>query len=528
MPITKQCRITWTPFIIRDEDIALLEKISPVIAGKKYPLPLPTLCPTERLRRRLVWRNEKHLYKRKCDATGKQVVSTYSSDHDKSGQAIQPPIYDQKVWRSDSWNPMEYGKEFDFKRSFFEQFHELQGSVPHMSIMVSHCENCEYAPYSFQSKDCYMSVSTVDAENILYSYQAIHSKNLVDCALMYSSEQCYESIYGVNLHSCYWTSNCQDANYLYLCDDCEWCDHCIACSWLHQVSYHILNQAVSKEVFEQEKTKILLNKASYEEKYHQLSSQRCDEYNINCENCVGNHLQNCKNAYHCFEAEHLEDCAYSFPLPQGARDCSDTNYSPNTERVYESFSGCNDSHSGFILFSWDVKRSWYVDECYYSQDLFGCVGLRNKQYCIFNKQYTREEYEKRVPRIIEHMQSVWERGEFFPMELSHYAYNETIAQDFFPFSQEEAQKQWLQRYDESYKIQIPTGTTTLYAKDLKHDYDEDLLDKVFLCEVSWKPYRIIKQELAFYAFHRLPLPRFHPHIRHARRLEERNKSLIYR
>jgi hypothetical protein len=36
--------------------------------------------------------------------------------------------------------------------------------------------------------------------------------------------------------------------------------------------------------------------------------------------------------------------------------------------------------------------------------LFGCIGLRNQQYCILNKQYTKEEYEKTVALIIEHMQ----------------------------------------------------------------------------------------------------------------------------
>ena len=162
----------------------------------------------------MVWRNEKHLYKRKCDATGKQIVSTYSPDK-------KIPIYDQKVRWSDNRDPLDYGQDFDFSRSFFEQFHELQQKVPHMSIMVSHCENCEYAPFSFQSKNGYMCVSLVDSEDILYSYQAIHSKNLVDCALIYSSEQCYESLYGVNLHTCFRTSNCKDSHHLYFCDDCE-------------------------------------------------------------------------------------------------------------------------------------------------------------------------------------------------------------------------------------------------------------------------------------------------------------------
>ena len=34
---------------------------------------------------------------------------------------------------------------------------------------------------------------------------------------------------------------------------------------------------------------------------------------------------------------------------------------------------------------------------------FGCVGFKHKQYCILNKQYTKEEYEKLVQKIIKQM-----------------------------------------------------------------------------------------------------------------------------
>jgi hypothetical protein len=43
-------------------------------------IPIPTLCPEERQRRRLIFRNERKLYKRKCDATGDTIVSIYSPD----------------------------------------------------------------------------------------------------------------------------------------------------------------------------------------------------------------------------------------------------------------------------------------------------------------------------------------------------------------------------------------------------------------------------------------------------------------
>ena len=41
-------------------------------------------------------------------------------------------------------------------------------------------------------------------------------------------------------------------------------------------------------------------------------------------------------------------------------------------------------------------------------------SLRNKSYCILNKQYTKEEYEELVPKIIEHMMKPLPRSSTTP------------------------------------------------------------------------------------------------------------------
>lgn len=51
----------------------------------------------------------------------------------------------------------------------------------------------------------------------------------------------------------------------------------------------------------------------------------------------------------------------------------------------------------------------YVFDLHTSSNMFGCANMRDKQYCILNKQYTHEEYEKLVPQIIEKMQADGER-----------------------------------------------------------------------------------------------------------------------
>src|SRR3989344_5682262 len=84
--------------------------------------------------------------------------------------------------------------------------------------------------------------------------------------------------------------------------------------------------------------------------------------------------------------------------------------------------------------------------------LFGCFGLKKKEYCILNKQYAPEEYKKLRAKIVEQMNEkpyvvekrhttsdkdtiVYRYGEFFPPELSPLAYNESVADDYFPLSE---------------------------------------------------------------------------------------------
>jgi hypothetical protein len=51
-----------------------------------------------------------------------------------------------------------------------------------------------------------------------------------------------------------------------------------------------------------------------------------------------------------------------------------------------------------------LTESMYCDQCFDSKNIFGCIGLRTKEFCILNKQYTKEEYEILLPKIIEHME----------------------------------------------------------------------------------------------------------------------------
>ncbi len=112
-----------------------------------------------------------------------------------------------------------------------------------------------------------------------------------------------------------------------------------------------------------------------------------------------------------------------------------------------------------------------------NKNLFGCIGLRNKEYCILNKQYSKEEYLLMVEKIKKHMDEmpytdkqglIYKYGEFFPSEISLFAYNETFAQSYFPLTKEQIEKQgfrFKEREQNSY-------STTIKATDLVDNIED--------------------------------------------------------
>src|SRR3989344_4931716 len=103
---TKTCQNCKTSFIIEPDDFAFYEKIK---------VPPPTWCPECRNIRRMAWREDHTLYRDTCKLCGKSIISVYAPD----GPFI---VYCRSCWNSDKWDPLQYGREYDFSRPFFKQY----------------------------------------------------------------------------------------------------------------------------------------------------------------------------------------------------------------------------------------------------------------------------------------------------------------------------------------------------------------------------------------------------------------------
>jgi len=159
----KTCAISGQPFAIFQSDLDFYNKISPTFAGQKFQIPTPTLCPEERQRRRLMFRNERKLYKRKCDATGDTIISIYSPDKPYK-------VYNQIFRRSDQRDPIDYKRDFDFSKTFKENFNDLCLAVPRSSVHTNNNQNSEYTNHSGDMKDSYLSFACRNSENTFFSW----------------------------------------------------------------------------------------------------------------------------------------------------------------------------------------------------------------------------------------------------------------------------------------------------------------------------------------------------------------------
>jgi hypothetical protein len=533
-----QCQNCKKDFTIEPDDFAFYEKMK---------VPAPTWCPECRLVRKMVWRNERTLYRRDCGNCGKKIVSIYPA-------ASSLIVYCQECWWSDSWNPMATGVAYNFSRPFMTQFSELLQRTPSMALFNTTPSNSDYCNYMSGARNCYLLLGGRESEDILYSNRIYMCKDSADCYTGTRNERCYQCVQcenSYNLKYSQYCDTCTESDFLF---DCRNCQNCSFSTNLRNKQYYLFNQPYSKENYFLKLKQIDLGSNTvlqqYTDKFNNLRNSALRKYAqlIKTVQSTGDNLKNAKNCRECFDfsGDNYENSAFSHYIGIGLKDSYDVYGLSRGEMIYESLSlGFESTENANYLFSQFIKGSTNISyslNCTASQNLFGCTGLRNKQYCILNKQYTKEAYEELVPKIIDHMNTqayadkqgrVYKYGEFFSADLSPFAYNETIAQEYFPLTKAEAEKQGYRWKDPEKKDYTITKTPDQLTDNIK-DVDDSILNDTIQClhnqtcnEQCTQAFKIIPQELQFYKKMNISLPRLCPNCRHYERLAQRNPLKLW-
>jgi hypothetical protein len=533
------CQNCKSEFIIEADDFGFYEKIK---------VPPPTFCPECRLIRRLAWRNEKSLYRNVCNKCGKSIISVFPVDSNML-------VYCRPCWWGDGWDGIEYGTDFDDSNNFLSQLINLLHKVPVPSLFgIYHTlVNSEYTNMVTDLKNCYMITHSDFSESCLYGSVIDHSKDSVDNTMLNDCELCYENVDCQKCYQIMYSIDCASCRDVFFCQNCVDCSDCFGCVNLRNKKYYIFNEPFTKKEYEEKLKSFQLD--SYKKltelkekifdfwkKFPRKYIHERQNYNVS-----GDYIYNSKNVHDSFIVSDLEDSKFCAFVTHGAKttDAYDfTHYGVSANLLYECLQTGN-----YIS---NIKFSWYtclntnnMEYCMFSmgcKDCFGCVGLKKKQYCILNKQYNKDEYEKIVSKIKKHMENipyvdkkklVYKYGEFYPAELSPFGYNATTAQEFFPLTKEEANKNsynWKEPEDKNYKIDIAPEN----LPDEIENISEDILLKVVGCEHKGlcnencsTAFKIVPEELQFYRRMNLPLPRICSNCRHYQRNKFRNGMKLW-
>ncbi|MEY4731346.1 MAG: hypothetical protein RL681_292 [Candidatus Parcubacteria bacterium] len=520
---TKTCRNCKTDFVIEPDDFAFYEKIK---------VPPPTWCPECRAKRRLIFWNEHNLYRKKEAVEGKEVFSTYPEE-------ANVVIYDHDYWWSDKWDAMSYGKDVDFSRPFLAQVQELNLTVPWASKSVQQMVNSDYCNQASRDKNCYLCFNGNNSEDSAYG---VGFQEMKTCFDFYSTAACefsYELFSVERCYQCFYAVDCSNCRNVWFSKDCNNCQDCIGCIGLRNKQYHILNQPCTKEEYEEKVATLNLGSYAASQAFNTRVRSLWQTFPIKFMHglknvdVLGDYVGNSKNVKCSFEVYDAETVKYSQNIAWGTKDSYDyTNWGLNSELIYDSISvGENCRNLKFCFDCWpNCSDLEYSMNCHSSSNLFGCVGLRSKEYCILNKQYSKEDYLLLREKIIAQMREMpyvdakertYPYGEMFPIEFSPLAYTETKAVDYQPLTKEQALAQgFLWREPNPREFQ-----TTMNAADLPDhigDVLEGISQETIACADCKRAYRIIPAEFAFYKRFTIPIPRRCHNCRYRERLRYLN------
>jgi len=531
---TKTCQNCKKEFVIEPEDFQFYGKIK---------VPPPTFCPDCRFQRRMLFWNGINLYKRTCDLCKKFNISIYPPEAPYT-------VYCPSCWWSDKWDFKDFGQEYDFGRNFFEQLNELWHKAPLLGLSIdpTTTKNCPYNHDSGYLKNCYLLFHANVAEDSAYAFYVNQGQSIFDsCAVEYSQFG-YDIMHSYKTNRCIGTRNqLSDSMDCLFCRDSQNCQNCFASANLKNKKYWAWNKPMTKEDYIAEIARYDIGSYSSYKELQKKAAEHWEkqivksEYNEFVTNCTGSNVYNSKNAKDCIEVSNCEDSRFLFRMfPVANKDCYDISmWGNNLSLSYENtVVGENSSMLRFCCESGlTLTDAEYCKLSTGGSHHFGCVSVKKGDYFILNKQYSKEEYEKITEHIRTQMNEIphtdargntYRYGEFFPPEISPFAYNTTLAQNFFPLTKNQAEEKkyrWRENEREEYE-------TTIKAADMPDrikDTQDSILNEKIACNKCGRAYRIIEMELRFHRQMNVPLPRECPFCRINEKLDiwvktnERNK-----
>ena len=560
----KTCKYSGENFPIFEKDLELIEKISPVIAWKKFIYSIPEISPKIRQIMRLAFRNERKLYN--IEINWKKLISTVHLEMRKN------------ILETNSFFDTDFSKtNIENIDDFYKDFEKLLHKVPYIDRLLINAENSPYVNQEANPKNCHLVSGWVDNEDCMYSWFLEKCQDMIDCySCSDNSNNSYESIRVFNSSKIFFSQDIKDSYNIYFSREIInwkniifWFD---ITSWEYIYKDKQYTKEKWEEIYKDFEKKLKTNswleelKKEYEEF---LKSKKLRwQLNTNSENTIWAMFMNAKDIFSWITVNNSENLRY-WAINNNVKNSMDLESYWQWEKLFNVSSGYDNQNTCAVTtHSWASYNTFYSLYVWNSNNCFGCFWLKNKEYCILNKQYSKEEWEEKVVKIIEEKQKNKTWWEFIYPKFSSFPYNDTVAMEYFPpkkvvfikdnkiLNTKKISENWVwiiyvlepekfiskavfdfgweEKMEIFYRtkeqeINIPEWIEVVFTKDLANNLDEiwdEILNKAIICEVSNRPFRISKKELDFYKKHWISLPRIHYDIRHLNRLNFLPKRVI--
>lgn len=281
--------------------------------------------------------------------------------------------------------------------TFLTELNKLIVSFPKLTTHSLNSVNSEYGDQLYYCKNMINSFDTLNSSDSMYTFNSHTCVNCIDIDYSFDSQLCYDS---VDLLKCYNSAyledcaNIRDSYYAYACVDCS---NVFGCSHLRGKQYCIFNRQLTPEQYNQLLPKYL---ALPPEKVLQVLQELKKQFPLtqthglnNTNSPYGDYIYNCKNCYMCYDTTKSENSGYIYDS-QGMNNCYDVTFSDASQISYEVIDSTTIFNSSYVIWCGHCSDSNYIVTCGNVKNCLGCVNLYQKQYCILNRQFTKEEYER--------------------------------------------------------------------------------------------------------------------------------------
>ena len=529
---SRNCQNCKKDFTIDSEDFNFYEKIK---------VPPPTWCPECRMTRRFAFQNLWKINWQNCYKCGNKTLSMYPADN-------KLKIYCQPCWWADDWDGTECAMEYDPSRPFLNQVKELMSITPYSAqeSLYTTIKNSEYSNGLSYSKDCYLTFWVDYCEFVYYSSIANGLKFSSDCLRGWESELCYQSTGFIRSYRTFFSEEFDDCVDVWFSRNCYNCNNCIGCVNLRGASYQIFNVQYSKEEYREKLKEFQLDSWQGLKKIQKQADEfwltkpyrEYHGHSMNL-NVTGEYVFQSKNSKEGYILNYAENSKWCQLITVASvKDSMDySGWGDNASRIYESaVVGANADSIFFSSDCWpDVLNVEYSSWNIAGKNNFGCVNLKRKNYCILNKEYSKEEFKKLKAKIIEDMKKnpyvdklgrKFPYGEFFPPEFSNFPYNKSNAMMFLPKTKEQALKEGY-FWDDAEDPEHHTSIKAIDLPDTVAEATDSILKEVIECGKCQRGYKIVQGELGLLRKMGLPVPHECPKCRENARFARLNKPGMY-